>query len=888
MRPFSPTSESNAPQLKGSKGPEATPGSEIDPTTVRKHRTFRRKNPQDIYDQYDDLFTHDETIDEQVAAYVNEYEHSGSDDGYPRRYPRRRGSQFHDAPRSPPRSVPTASTIYKNPKNAPESSLYVPQRLERSHDSVTPPQSKPPSVTDLGTLYPPFHLPPTPPLNMDYLIQDHLDMYLSNHDYISTIQENTVPPSRIPDSELEFIFPGPLLGEAQPPVSPPHHRLSLHFEDSLPEYKESHVKNEANKDVESSDNFRPFPDNSPLLVSQHSINIHPTDMFLTQPATSESVPINEVWDLHRVEEQNILILHGEEEVDEHNTAQGATQDASHNAAVGSSSMTPLIQTADVCALKDEFDVSALIESVEATPSLINTVKGSTPPDSALTTPFMNLQSPCIGPTTGTYDEMGEESEERDKPDATYLQLFRQFLKDSGENDVFIQRSDRFDALQMQRICAHRHKEYHVAPLTEVKKGKQVASASKKIKKQQQVADEMMTSIWAVMSFRWMTFGRLLVSPGHEMLAPKKITEGEVRVSNGALVDKARTRILDLGGTPIGMFFFFFFFSHDAKSWLIGCFSIGDWGWHCAYDYPRTQVYTVTGFDESSSAPAGVTLEEYEAPTNHSHIAVSHLWRLPFPENYFDVVSARSLFKSLKLSRNARPLSPIDSVSPASVDEYDLCLEECFRVLKPGGYLEFFIFDNDIVNAGPLGQKLATRFTDELEKNAYDPYPTRKWIQRLNTAGYGDIKRAWLFLPMAPQMKPKPPNKDEVYEVQQPPPPPQQRQRPNSIYDAVKEEVRKKLEAWEDSGTTKGSTENVAPVSGFLGNWVWGNWMLKTIAEAEEDSDWHSAFDEIGSVLDEGRDNQSGWRAMVGWARKPPAPKVTATRGSWAGRAFSTI
>lgn len=292
---------------------------------------------------------------------------------------------------------------------------------------------------------------------------------------------------------------------------------------------------------------------------------------------------------------------------------------------------------------------------------------------------------------------------------------------------------------------------------------------------------------------------------------------------------------------------------------------------------------MTSYPESTSAPASATLADYEAPINHSHITVSHLWQLPFPENYFDVVSARSLFTSLKLSRNARPLSPIDSVSPASMDEYELCLEECFRVLKPGGYLEFFMFDNDIINSGPLGQKLATRFTDELEKNAYDPYPTRKWIQKLNTAGYGDIKRAWLFLPMAPQMKPKPPSKDEVYQVQQLQP----RQRPNSIFDAVKEEVRKKLEAWEDSGMTKGSTESVAPVSGFFGSWVWGNWMLKTIAEAEENSDWHSALDEIGSVLDEGRDNQSGWRAMIGWARKPPAPKA-AVRSSWASRAFSTI
>lgn len=586
-RPFSPTSESSSsPQVKGSKGLPppppppggVTPGSEIDPTTIRKHRTFRRKNPQDLYDQYDDLFTHDEAIDEQDVVYANEYEHSSSDDGYPCLYiPRRRGSRFRDAPRSPPRSVPIANTIHhhlQDSKNVPEISLGGPQELNRSHDAVTPPQSKPPSVTDLGTLYPPFHLPPTPPPKMDSLIQDRLNMYMSNDGYISAIHEDTVPPSRMPDSELEFIFPGPQLGqEAQPPVSPSPSPSLLLSEDDLLEGKESHVNiGEASKDVENSGSFKLFPDTSPLLASQHSFNSHPTDMSLYQPAAAESVCVstNEVRD---TEARNFLKLF-EKEVDGYESAQDATQGASPSAAVDSGA-TPLMRTADICAPNNEFEVSTLTDSVEATLSLINMVKGSNPPDSTLTTPststdtkVVNLQSsPCVEPTaSGQCDEMGEGSQERDKPDATYLQVFHQFLNDSGQNDVFIQRSDRFDALQMQRICAHRHKEYHVEPLTEVKKGKQATSASQTIKRQQQIADQMMTSIWAVMSFRWMTFDRLLISPVHGILAPKKVTEGETRVLNG---DQAHPKILDLGGIPIGrLFFLFFLFQSQCKIILI--------------------------------------------------------------------------------------------------------------------------------------------------------------------------------------------------------------------------------------------------------------------------------------------------------------------------------
>lgn len=211
-------------------------------------------------------------------------------------------------------------------------------------------------------------------------------------------------------------------------------------------------------------------------------------------------------------------------------------------------------------------------------------------------------------------------------------------------------------------------------------------------------------------------------------------------------------------------------------------------------------------------------------------------------------------------------SSADMVVPLNImDEYDLCLEECLRVLKPGGHLEFLLLDNDIINPGPLGTDLCAKFTNELVSNAYDPYPTRKWIQRLNKAGYGEMKRAWMFLPMAPQVKPKPPSKDDEYEVQ---PPRHQRSGSFSKIDLVKEEVRRKLEAWEDPSTVKGSTESVAPVTGLLGSYLWEKWMLTISAEMEKGSDWGPTLDTIGSVLDEGKDLKSGWRTMVGWAKKP--------------------
>lgn len=192
------------------------------------------------------------------------------------------------------------------------------------------------------------------------------------------------------------------------------------------------------------------------------------------------------------------------------------------------------------------------------------------------------------------------------------------------------------------------------------------------------------------------------------------------------------------------------------------------------------------------------------------------------------------------------------------DEYDLCLEECLRVLKPGGHLEFSLFDNDIMNAGPLASDLSAKFGESLESKGYDPAPTKRWVSRLNRAGFGEIKRTWLFLPMAPPCsKPKVPSKGDMHL------PPHESQ----DLDMVKEEVRRKMEAWEDLGAKKGSLENVSPITGLVGSWVWEKWMLKTSAEAG-DGEWQLAVDMVGSVLNEAKERGSGWRCLVGWARKP--------------------
>lgn len=286
--------------------------------------------------------------------------------------------------------------------------------------------------------------------------------------------------------------------------------------------------------------------------------------------------------------------------------------------------------------------------------------------------------------------------------------------------------------------------------------------------------------------------------------------------------------------------------------------LADWGWHCAYDYPKAKVYTVTTraqgkptVEDSEQQDTPLSADKYRGPKNHRHLIVSNLWRLPFPPNHFDVVSARTIYLTLKTTAPFR--------SPEQTqDEYDLCLEECLRVLKPGGYLEFSLFDNDIINPGPMGSDLSEKFAESLESKGYDPTPTKRWVSRLNRAGFGEIKRTWLFLPMAPpSSKPKVPSKGDIHLPQH----------ESQDLEMVKEEVRRKMEAWEDVGTKKGSLENASPITGLVGSWIWEKWMLKISAEAN-DGEWQLAVDTVGQVLSEAKEKGSGWRSLVGWARKP--------------------
>lgn len=397
-----------------------------------------------------------------------------------------------------------------------------------------------------------------------------------------------------------------------------------------------------------------------------------------------------------------------------------------------------------------------------------------------------------------------------RQESAYYRAFQHFLARSRYRDTFVHRIPRFEALQSQRVsfpAAHRAQllgkyQLSVVPMSakrrmsaNVARGDEIAPEDpEKLKrdKEREAFNQMAPATWNVMAIKLLNGGRLIAAPVAKRLA---------RLSSmGPKLDgtpRDRARILDLGGQAT-------------------C----DWAWQCASEYPNTKVYTVT-----TKALRQLSNSNIRGPKNHRQVAVDRLVKLPFKENQFDLVSAREIYTILR------------EKAENGEDEWETCLKECMRILKPGGYLEFSIMDSDIVNAGPLGLAKSVEFGFNLKTLGYDPVPTKLWLGRLKQAGFVGIKRAWVFLPMGAKVE-----------------------KQIAARDSLGVEIKLELEAM-----VTGSTESAASVCGIVGGWAWEKWLLRCRVQTVGEE---GTLEGVQDIVEEGRACGAGWRALSGWARKP--------------------
>ncbi|KAI1817983.1 methyltransferase domain-containing protein [Poronia punctata] len=409
-------------------------------------------------------------------------------------------------------------------------------------------------------------------------------------------------------------------------------------------------------------------------------------------------------------------------------------------------------------------------------------------------------------------------------ESTYYRAFQDNVVRSHKQDTFVHRLPRFEAVQAQRVSlpeAHQNQllgKYQLSVLPQSAKKRMSANVVRgddvivddperlKREREDEALKQMSTANWHVSAMKSLNGGRLFSAPIAKRLARLSRIGGA----------HSRVRILDLGGQAT-------------------C----DWAWHCAMAYPSTKVYTVT-----TKAVRQLSNCNMRGPPNHRQVAVERLTKLPFPDAHFDLVSARELQSILKF------------IGENGEDEWETCLTEVMRVLKPGGYLDFSVLDSDIMNAGPLGLAKSVEFGFSLKTLGYDPNPTRLFLGRLGRAGFTEVRRAWMCLPMGHAKRPAGEKPLPV------------------LRDSQGIERSLELEAF-----VQGSTEAAASVAGLAGGWAWERWLLRCEMEkvAGEGRLWLDAaevreagrcLEGVHDVIEEGRGCGAGYRMLNGFARKP--------------------
>lgn len=150
-----------------------------------------------------------------------------------------------------------------------------------------------------------------------------------------------------------------------------------------------------------------------------------------------------------------------------------------------------------------------------------------------------------------------------------------------------------------------------------------------------------------------------------------------------------------------------------------------WAWQIAVDCPDAMVY---GFKLDPTKTAYTSQPNNEGPPNYISFVGHSLAQLPFDDNFFDIVTAKSLWYLLKNF------------------QWEFVFRELLRVLKPGGILELLCSDFTLLNRCPIDRYLFERFEQCVEEKQIEMRPSSALPSRLAKAGFKDIQRALVSLP----------------------------------------------------------------------------------------------------------------------------------------------
>ncbi|KAL9600202.1 MAG: hypothetical protein Q9219_003345 [cf. Caloplaca sp. 3 TL-2023] len=199
---------------------------------------------------------------------------------------------------------------------------------------------------------------------------------------------------------------------------------------------------------------------------------------------------------------------------------------------------------------------------------------------------------------------------------------------------------------------------------------------------------------ALMTSRWLSFGRVLFSPAHDEIQSAK-----------------QDRILVLDGL-----------GND------------DWSFYCALTYPDATIYNLSSFKRMGTASARRReLGMVQSPPNHRQIFHAGMAApFPFPKGYFSAAVFRF------------PTAMTESA-------YYNAVSECKRVLRPGGYLEISILELDMVNMGNRARRAVRALKVRMQATQSDVslQPLSDSIQKmLGRRGFENLSRCMVTVPVA--------------------------------------------------------------------------------------------------------------------------------------------
>ena len=116
------------------------------------------------------------------------------------------------------------------------------------------------------------------------------------------------------------------------------------------------------------------------------------------------------------------------------------------------------------------------------------------------------------------------------------------------------------------------------------------------------------------------------------------------------------------------------------------------------------------------------------PANYIPCVGHTLKKMPFDDNTFDIISAKSLWYFV------------------SRDDWDLVLKELFRILKPGGCIEMVISDFIILNGSRADQFYWGRVKEGTDRLGLEQIPSAVLPHYLYNAGFKNVNRALIALP----------------------------------------------------------------------------------------------------------------------------------------------